>query len=253
MKNNIEMSCISHRGYVRENNEDNLYFSGHILDLEHGSMTEPLVSCISTAGTEPVAVFDGMGGENAGEVASFTAAEKFSNICRIPIIEKSYVLHMMEELNKAVCAKAERGKLGQIGCTATILFFHLQYAYLINVGDSPAFIFRNGKLKQISQKHTDETFLRQANVRMRKPVLTQFLGIPREEMLLEPYLVGIEIQQGDIFLVCSDGLTDMVPEMKICNILSRNTDVCQMTKDLLEKALVAGGEDNTTIICCKVK
>lgn len=251
MKYDIEMSCISHRGYVRENNEDNLYFDGRILDLEHGNMEKPLVSRISTAEIVPVAVFDGMGGENAGEVASHTAAEEFSHICKIPAMEKFYVLHMMKELNRAVCAKARKERLGQIGCTATILFFYLQYAYLINVGDSPAFIFRNGKLKQISRKHTDEELLKQTNVQMRKPALTQYLGIPEEEMLLEPYLVGMEIQAGDIFLICSDGLTDMVSEREICDILGRNEDVCQMTRELLEKALMAGGRDNTTIVCCR--
>lgn len=251
MKYDIEMSGISHRGNVREKNEDNLYFGGCILDLEHGNMAEPLVSRISTEGIVPVAVFDGMGGENAGEVASHAAAEEFSHICQIPAMEKPYVLHMVEELNRAVCAKAKRERLGQIGCTATILIFHLQYAYLINVGDSPAFIFRNGKLKQISRKHTDEELLRRSNAQMRKPALTQYLGIPEEEMLLEPYLVGLEMKAGDIFLVCSDGLTDMVSEMEICAVLEQNKETRQMTNDLLERTLMAGGRDNTTIICCK--
>lgn len=249
----IEMACISHKGKVRDKNEDNFYFQNNILDMEHGSMDRMLTDTVTAEDVRAVAVFDGMGGENAGEVASYTAAEKFQEMCRISRIEKSVLLHLTETLNREVCRKAEQDRLGQIGTTATMLFFHTKYAYLMNVGDSPAYILRGGSLKMISEKHTDEKMLKLSGIRNRRPVLVQFLGMPREEVLLDPYIVGMGMQEGDVFLVCSDGLTDMVPEPAIQKILREQKGPSQMVQALLEQALLAGGKDNVTVICCKVK
>lgn len=248
----IEMACISHKGKVRDKNEDNFYFQNNILDMEHGSMSGMLTDTVTAEKVKAVAVFDGMGGENAGEAASYTAAEKFREICRIPRVEKSILLHITETLNRQVCWKAEQGRLGHIGTTATILFFHTEYAYLMNVGDSPAYILRGGSLKLISEKHTDEKALRLSGLKNRHPVLTQFLGMPREEILLDPHIVGMGMRNGDVFLICSDGLTDMVPEPVIQKVLIEQKKTTQMIQILLEQALSAGGKDNVTMICCKV-
>lgn len=117
----IEMACISHKGKVRDKNEDNFYFQNNILDMEHGSMSGMLTDTVTSEKVKAVAVFDGMGGENAGEADSYTAAEKFREICRIPRVEKSILLHITETLNRQVCWKAEQGRFGHIGTTATIL------------------------------------------------------------------------------------------------------------------------------------
>ena len=69
---------------------------------------------------------------------------------------------------------------------------------------------------------------------------------------MEPYIAGIELQAGDIFLICSDGLTDMVSEKEIQRILSGNEQTEHMVMSLLKEALRNGGRDNITIICCKV-
>lgn len=249
----IEMACISHKGKVRDNNEDNFYFQNNILDMEHGSMSEALTDTVTAEEIRTVAVFDGMGGENAGEAASYTAAEKFREICKIPRIDKSALLRIIETLNSQICEKAKMDNLGQIGTTATMLFFHTEYAYLMNVGDSPAYILRGGRLKLISEKHTDEKMLKLSGIKNRKPALTQFLGMPREEILLDPYIVGIGTREGDVFLICSDGLTDMVPELEIQKILKQQGEPSRMVQALLEQALLAGGKDNVTIICCKVR
>lgn len=249
----IQMACISHKGKVRDKNEDNFYFQNNILDMNHGSMSEALTDTVTAKEVRTAAVFDGMGGENAGEAASYAAAEKFREICRIPRVEKSALLRIIETLNRQVCKRAKMEKLGQIGTTATMMFFHTEYAYLMNVGDSPAYILRGGSLKLISEKHTDEKMLKLSGIKNRKPALTQFLGMPREEILLDPYIVGMGMREGDVFLICSDGLTDMVPEPAIQKILKQQKEPSRMVQALLEQALLAGGMDNVTIICCKVR
>lgn len=95
--------------------------------------------------------------------------------------------------------------------------------------------------------------LRLSGVKNRKPALTQFLGIPEEELALEPYLIGMEIKKGDVFLICSDGLTDMVTDREIAEILDRGALPAQMAMDLLVEALINGGRDNITVICCKAE
>lgn len=248
----MEAACISHMGYIRENNEDNFYFHNNFLDLEHETMQEVLTDSFSTETIKSAAVFDGMGGENAGETASYVAAQTFSKVCYIQQVSKSGFKKIIDVLNTEICNKAEQEKLGQIGTTATALFFDGDYVYITNVGDSPAYILRNNRLKMISEKHTNEEFLKLSNLKIIRPALTQFLGIPKEEMMLEPYIAGMELQVGDVFLICSDGLTDMVSEEKIQRILSDHIQTDDMVLKLLEEALINGGRDNITIICCKV-
>lgn len=248
----VEAACISHMGYIRENNEDNFYFKDQFLNREHGTMKDPLTDIFSTGNIHSAAVFDGMGGENAGETASYVAAQTFSDVCHIQSISKSGFKKIIDALNTEICSKAENEKLGQIGTTATALFFDGNYVFITNIGDSPAFILRSNRLKLISEKHTNEEFLKLSNMKNKRPALTQFLGIPKYEMLIEPYIAGMEMQTGDIFLICSDGLTDMVSEEEIQRILSEHMNADDMVMRLLEEALLKGGRDNITIICCKV-
>lgn len=248
----VEAACISHMGYIRENNEDNFYFKGRFLNREHGTMKEPLTDIFSTGNIHSAAVFDGMGGENAGETASYVAAQTFSDACHIQNISKSGFKKIIDALNTEICSEAEKENLGQIGTTATVLFFDGNFVYITNIGDSPAFILRSNRLKLISEKHTNEEFLKLSNMKNKRPALTQFLGIPKYEMLIEPYIAGMEMQTGDVFLICSDGLTDMVSEEEIQRILSEHMNADDMVMRLLEEALLKGGRDNVTIICCKV-
>lgn len=247
----VEAACISHMGYIRENNEDNFYFQNQFLEMEHGTMQAVMVDFFSTETIKAVAVFDGMGGENAGETASYAAAQTFAEACRIQTVSKSGFKNIINRLNTDICEKAETERLGQIGTTITALFFDRDYVYITNVGDSPAFILRGGRLKAISEKHTNEEFLKLSNMKYKRPALTQYLGIPKDEMMLEPYIAGMELQTGDIFLICSDGLTDMVPNEVIQHILSDDRQTDDMVGKLLTEALLRGGCDNITIICCK--
>ena len=113
------------------------------------------------------------------------------------------------------------------------------------------YLQRDGELDRISVPHTDEELLRQQGIQ-RKPGLTQFLGIDTEEMRLEPYVQQMELRDEDQFLLCSDGLTDMVPEVEIHEVLSGKKSVREKVQILMERTLQYGGRDNVTIILCKI-
>lgn len=85
-----------------------------------------------------------------------------------------------------------------------------------------------------------------------KPPLSQNLGIPPNELVIDPYLARGPYNDGDIYLICSDGLTDMVSVDEITEVLV-STPIEEAITQLLEKALANGGKDNTTIILCKIE
>ncbi len=247
----VDSACICHMGYVRGNNEDNFYYCGQYESLEHYSMKEPYADKADTAERRVYGVFDGMGGEQAGEIASYAAVEAVSEY-PINDLTKQGLKDFIRFLNEKVCKTAEEGKFRQIGTTATVLIFKDAKVHLVNVGDSPAFLFREGGMHLISEKHTDEALLRQYQIQGRKPQLIQFLGIPEQEFLLEPYIGEVNVRDGDLFLLCSDGLTDLLSEYEIGGILAKKQPVRQMVKQLCSEALSKGGIDNITIIVCKV-
>lgn len=249
-KYQISAACVSHRGKIRKKNEDNLYFLSDYLPLEHEG-TMGIIDRIFVTDNEAVGIFDGMGGESAGELASYVAVKSFSELVKLQKIEQRYVYELLNEVNKVVCEKARERKISLMGTTASIIFFENNNAIIINLGDSPIYLFRKNKLQRISQPHTNETWLKENNIN-KKPALTQFLGLNQDGMLLEPYLKKIQIQKKDIYLICSDGLTDMVTEKQIQNILKNRKSVKEKTKELLECALENGGIDNITIILCEV-
>ena len=117
---------------------------------------------------------------------------------------------------------------------------------LCNIGDSKIFRFSDGKLEQISKDHVA---LMEFAV---KPPLTQNLGIPSTEFVIDPYLAQGKYNDGDIYLICSDGLTDMVTNREIADELANNP-FSEALNNLLNKALENGGRDNITIILCKIE
>lgn len=247
----VDSACICHMGFVRGNNEDNFYYCGRYEKAEHFSMEKPYAARAGTENRQVFAVFDGMGGEQAGEAASYAAAsavlEKMPKRLSGPSLSE-----LIWALNRRVCEAAEEKRVGQIGTTATILAFQDDEAYLANVGDSPAFLLRDGTMRMISEQHTDEALLRRYQVSDRKPRLTQFLGVSEQELLLEPFVTRMKVKEGDLFLLCSDGLTDLLSKDEVCGILEKSSSMSGAASHLCSEALQKGGTDNITAIVCKV-
>lgn len=198
-------------------------------------------------------VFDGMGGGDFGEVASYTAAKTTREFLDIKTnINPCDITPSMEKLcgnvNEAVFEAGQRLGSSQMGSTLVGLYFHEKQAWVCNLGDSRCYLFRNGKMRQISEDHTDEQFMRENGITGRKPYLTQFLGIDPEEMDIVPYIKSYYLDKGDRFLICSDGVTDMVDEQEICDLLKVSDRPDECVSRLIQEALNGGGKDNITAI-----
>lgn len=249
----VEAAAVSHQGRIRGNNEDNLYAQGRILPLFHSGTED--VWKFSLQKDLTAAVFDGMGGEAAGELASYTAAWGMKEFMRNlkGAVSLQEVSSLCVDLNHRVVEAARQEKYSQIGTTAVMAFLGEGEYLICNLGDSPAYLFRNGRLSLLTLPHTNESSLKLQGITGRKPGLTQFLGIAEEELILEPYMVQGDLREHDRILLCSDGLTDMVPEAEIEYILGEEPEAPDCLRRLLNKALEGGGRDNITMILCQIQ
>ena len=245
----LDFACFSVTGKVRSRNEDNIVFFGKCLPEEHGDMEEVLFESIPPSKNAMAAVFDGLGGEQAGEKASFIAAIKLLCIGETYDINEAGSGKIVRMLNAAVCKERKNGGYKQIGTTMSLIVYGNGLIKAVNVGDSPIYLFRNGRLQMLSVSHTVQRE-RLPNGE-RKKALVQFLGIEEEEFLLDPHICSVEIQRGDMVLVCSDGLTDMLEEREIAGFLSQRDPLKEVVEGLVGAANDKGGVDNITACVMK--
>lgn len=225
----------SHLGMVRENNEDSAY-----------------------AGPRLLALADGMGGHAAGEIASqFVVAA----LARLDEDEPGQNLtaaltRALTVGNEAIAAHVEaHPETEGMGCTATALLFDGRRMGLIHVGDSRAYLLRDGALSQITK---DDTFV-QSLVDRGELSADEAHTHPRRSLILkaltgepvEPTAVIREARVGDRYLLCSDGLSDPVSTETIAETLSTGT-VEEAADRLVQLALRSGGPDNITVVLADV-
>lgn len=253
----IEAACSCHIGRRRTNNEDNFYFDNRLLPKINRGLKMAVAIEQPLDREQCYGVFDGMGGENYGEEASFLAAAVAKNSKKqneeYVYPPRQYLTELIEKMNETICERSEELGSGRMGSTAVMLYLGGEYAYVCNVGDSRAFRLRQDEFMQISEDHTDARFLAEQGITGRKPSLTQHLGIWPDEMVLEPYVAKGRLQAGDQYLLCSDGLTDMVSHTEICAIMKEEPDCRHCVEALIQKALENGGKDNVTVILVRVK
>ncbi|MCI8401312.1 MAG: serine/threonine-protein phosphatase [Lachnospiraceae bacterium] len=257
MQYKIEAACGCHTGLCRANNEDNFCFDHRILPKDNSGLKTAVQLERIFQGDEFFGVFDGMGGESYGEEASFAAAStaKDSGKLLADFIypPKRYLTGLVRKMNTAVCGRAGALGSGRMGSTAVMLYLSGAFAYVCNVGDSRAFRLRQGAFRQLSEDHTDEKFLAGQGIRGRRPRLTQHLGIWPEEMILEPHVAKEELMGGDQYLLCSDGLTDMVSNAEICALMRETKEAGRCVNALIARALENGGRDNVTVIVVRIR
>ncbi len=249
----LEAACFSHIGKRRSNHEDNFFFDGKCLAEEnHGTEAPLFLERPLTAG-RCLCVFDGMGGESNGETAAFVAAERMKEYVRRPkgffISEDTYLKRMVEQLNSAVVSKTEELLISRMGTTMAALYFTRRQVYCCNVGDSRIHRLRGGAFIQLSMDHVSKMSLNQG----RKAPLTQHLGMDPQEVLLEPYINKYDLLPGDQYMLCSDGLTDMLEDSDIVEILQNNNSIQDAVLQLVNAALEHGGRDNITVILCRIR
>ena len=249
MKLTADIACASCRGKVRSNNEDNLLFQGRVLDAGGGDLWPPQAAGYDlSAGPMLAAVFDGMGGEENGEEASFAAAKALREISQREALEAKKLFRVSREINAAVFRRGRELMSTRMGTTMALLLLSETEAIVSDLGDSPIFVLRAGKLYKVSKEHTDAEDMKRRGITNRKPYLTQYLGIDPEELTIEPYVARVKTRHGDRILLCSDGLTDMVEEPQIAELLGKADSAAGAVEALTNAALEKGGRDNITVI-----
>lgn len=252
MKKRIQAACGTNTGKIRRNNEDNVCFGGCILAAEHDAASKQSEMWGKNGFVRPFAVFDGMGGENHGELASYAAAKGLAATRMIwsdrfrPYDQ--YLQQLVMKLNRAVLDVKAEMMTTRMGTTMVSLSFAHRHAYVCNIGDSRAYRLRNGELLQLSKDHVESRPRRPGG----KPPLTQHLGIDPEDMLIDPYICKQKCRAGDMYLLCSDGLTDMLTDLEISGIMQDSADPAVCVDRLIEAALEHGGRDNITVIVCGI-
>ncbi len=241
----IRYCCLSHVGKLRPVNQDNFICDGQFLDQGKDSSFISLKGVADNRQKPLFGVFDGMGGEYRGEVAAAIAAKNardFSAQSRF-----SYeLLSLCRRANDEICRYYQSRQLPSMGTTAAMLLPHRHSVTLCNIGDSKIFVLSGGVLKQLSEDHVCHVGL------PGKAPLSQNLGIPREEMRIEPYVTELTYKNGNLYLICSDGLTDMVSVDEIRQTLE-NTAFDRAAETLLQLALDAGGRDNITLLLLRTE
>jgi len=229
-------------GLRRSNNEDAFW-----LGLDQATFT----------------VADGMGGAAAGELASQifveTAFQVFSQNReqgmkkRVELVKETFLLANERILNHIKMNPQDEG----MGCTAELITFNDQHFVLGHVGDSRTYLFRRGQLRQLTRDHSlvqeqlDQGLLTPEEARRHslRHVIVRAVGI--DETLAVDLVEG-KTHPGDLFLLCSDGLTDMIEDLSIQKILLSSLRLDQKVNRLIELANAAGGKDNITVVLCEV-
>jgi PPM family protein phosphatase len=204
-------------------------------------------------------IADGMGGAQAGEVASKAAAESFDR--ELPEGPPERVLEeTIEGANRTIHRLARQDpNLTGMGTTTTaaILDERAEEVAIGHVGDSRAYRLRRGKLERLTRDHSLVEEMRrkgqlteaQAEDHPQRSIITRALG-PEPEVEVD--LQTVPAQAGDVFLICSDGLTSMLDDEHIERLLARATSMPNAVRALVDEANRAGGRDNISVITFKV-
>jgi protein phosphatase len=205
-------------------------------------------------------VADGMGGAQAGEVASKTAAETFQ--AETPQGSPEQVLERtIKAANRRVHELAlSDPSLAGMGTTVTaaIVDPEAEEVAIGHVGDSRAYRLRGGKLEQLTRDHSLVEEMRrkgqltdaQAEDHPQRSIITRALG-PEPEVEVD--LQTVQARPGDVFLICSDGLTTMLDNEHVSRLLARSTTMQAAVRALVDEANRAGGRDNITVIAFKLE
>lgn len=227
----LRLSCaiLSDIGLVRKNNEDMARALPHYRFYT---------------------LADGMGGHNAGEVAAYEAVNFLCHsieetyLSRVEPWETDELFKLMhlhfENTNTWVHHLGRKYKRYQgMGTTLCALLFSNDYLIHAHVGDSRIYSFKKGILSQLTTDHA-----------LSKNTLTQAIGT---SLKVVPQIELVPIEPGDLYLMCSDGLTDMIDDALITQILERQGPISDKATLLIQAAKAAGGADNVTVVLTHVE
>jgi protein phosphatase len=201
------------------------------------------------------AVADGMGGAQAGEVASKLAAAALEETDSGALSGPERLISLIREANRRVYERASSDPTTSgMGTTMTVALVEPDGVTIGHVGDSRAYLYRDGRLEQLTDDHSLVNELvksgklsrEEAELHPQRSVITRAVGTD-PDVDVDAFVV--DAQEGDVFVLCSDGLTDMVADDEIEETVDRHHgDLDRLTKSLVSAANRGGGEDNITVI-----
>jgi protein phosphatase len=230
----VEHAAMSDVGRQREGNEDSM--------LERSPL---------------FAVADGMGGAQAGEIASGMAVDALSELAEDGI-DFDELVEGVREANRRIfrMAREDRSRAG-MGTTLTAALVHDGMVSIAHVGDSRAYRLRTAELAQLTDDHSLVAELErhgkltaaEARVHPQRSMILRALGIG-EEVEVDTY--ELEVSAGDVYLLCSDGLSGLVHDEVIDEVLTGSATLDQAAVELIEIANIAGGPDNITTVLFRI-
>lgn len=235
----LTVSAFTHQGKVRSNNEDTILVDAWVCAQ---SMDAPIQQQYELNGHLLCIVADGLGGHAAGEIASRMTVTGLANYIVLPG-NANKLAEAIEKVNTEIYELAVlKPELCGMGSTVAGILFRQEGLMWFNVGDSRIYRYRDGFLRQLSVD--DVSSDPSALYHPRR--ITQSLGGLKNYARIEPHIDVEPLVPGWQYLLCSDGLTDMLDLKTMENILADNED-SQAIQKLFEAAMEAGGNDNITI------
>lgn len=243
MTESLTYEAVCDIGCVRSNNEDMAYAAGRL--VRDGRLEGSVA--ISPGLVVAFAVADGMGGYEGGEVASEIVSRSFAAFIT-GLDEKGNqnilvaIKDWAREANQLVLLTAgAREELAEMGSTFVGLILCDAKLWLVNIGDSRCYRFRQGVLKQMSTDHSERE--RTGNRNAPSNLIYNYMGNVPEDFISD--VTVLEPLEGDVYLLCSDGLSDLVSEDEIETAVDSPERLVALAKE-------AGGRDNITAVCVRI-
>jgi serine/threonine protein phosphatase PrpC len=258
-------------GCVREANEDSFYVElpeegapkggAPQRGVPQGGTSQGVAASPNRYGLLIVA--DGMGGQVAGKEASETAVEVVKTLFAAkaktgkPLKDiKKFILDAIREANKAIFKKGE-AKAVNMGTTLTMAFIDNRNAFIGHVGDSRTYHIRAREIRQVTEDHSlaedmvkkGKATREEVKASPMRSMLTKSIGTKEEVAVDEP--IGIELEDGDCLVLCTDGLTNLVEDQEILSVVHNTADLQKACNKLVDMARKRGGPDNITIIAAE--
>ena len=246
----FSVSAACEIGCVRSNNEDMVLVGNKFIRNENYETTIPL---------DPIskkryvfAIADGMGGHQAGEVASTDVLIDFDFFIydlpeRLSVSDfDEVVIEWLQSINRKIHLKGvSHPSLSDMGTTLVALVVYENRFFRLNCGDSRLYQLRNGRLTQLTTDHSLNTMMGESK---HSNIITNCIGGGCTTSFMDIYDITDNLQSVDILLLCSDGLNDMVDDETICSMLMSG---CRAA-DLAQAAIEAGGYDNVSACIVKI-
>lgn len=242
----VEYAARTHRGNVRKRNEDSMY-------IPDGKGLDDLM-----------VVADGMGGYNAGDVASAMGVQVACNIISAarnlsPAPTEEYAVRWaFNEANRAIIEYAGTNEFYQgMGTTMTLASREGSRWVIGNVGDSRAYLIREGTVRQITTDHSLVQLMvergrmtaEEARVHPYRNVITRSIGA---DSFSGADIFRLDTMAGDVLLLCSDGLSNYLPEADLLSVASSGANLDEAAEAMLNLALTRGGSDNITVALARM-